>query len=200
MTGSNNWDAVYKWCSRWIPIVGGSILIFGAMFAGIKYIVGSELAASGWGNKIEKLDETIKPLPDAINSLKDRATKMETHWEDLAIKALSQQPPSKENTHAIKEALSTAKTANLKLSADIIREVGRKFIAAASKDPVAWDAALAILDYRTFLSSENIPATESPADTHYQFQLNLRPNPDIPTASVMFSAKVTQVGGQALPS
>lgn len=199
MTGPNMWDTVHKWCSKWMTAVGGIIVILGAMFAGVNYIVRSELAASGLGNRIERLEETIKPLPDAISSLRDRITKMETHWEDLAIKTLSQQPPSKQSSQAIKEALSTAQIANLKLSPDVIQEVGRKFIAAASRDPIAWDAALAILDYRTFLNSENTVATETPADTHYLFQLNLRPNPDIPTARVMVSVKVTQAGGQALP-
>lgn len=130
-----SWESIHRWCTRWLPIIGGVIVILGALFGGIKYVVSSEVA--GLVTSVQNLDTTLKPLPEAVNSLKDRATKMETHWEDLKIRDLSQRPTSKEGIDAIKKALAEAKDANIKLSTETIQESGTRFLLAADKNRAA---------------------------------------------------------------
>jgi len=57
------------------------------------------------------------------------------------------------------KTLNAAKAASLRIDSRIIRDVGNGFIEAAAKNPDAWDAALAFVNYRSFLNAEsfNLP-------------------------------------------
>jgi len=137
---------------RWsrLPVIGGFALIFGAIFGVIKYVVKSEI--SDMAHNIETMTTTLQPLPEAINSLKDRTTKIETHWEDLNVRTLSQKPVSKETAVAVKQVLEEAKSASLTLPAETIRSAGLKFVDASRTSGDAWDAVIAFLEYRSYLS------------------------------------------------
>jgi hypothetical protein len=148
-------DIFHQWCTKWLPIIGGLIAIVAAILGGIKYVVNSEI--SGMANDISMIKTSLLPLPQAISSLQDRATKMETHWEDLKIRGLSQTPNSKESINEVKQALVAAKNGSLKLNPELIKEAGAKFITAGKADKAAWDAALEFLRYRTFLNLDMVP-------------------------------------------
>lgn len=152
-------DHFHQWCARWLPIIGGFIVIAAAIFGSIKYIVNSEV--SGMANDITTIKNTLQPLPEAIHSLDIRITKLETRWDDLRLETLSQKPVSKETVGAVRQVLDEARSASLALPAESIRSTGIKFVDASQKSPDAWDAVTALLEYRSYLSLLNVPMNTS---------------------------------------
>ncbi len=189
-----SWESVNRWCKRWLGIIAAVVVILGGVYGIVRYIVKSEV--SEMAHNVETIGATLKPLPEAISSLKDRATKMETHWEDMKIRDLSQRPVSNESIGAINKALNEAKDANLKLSDETIQEAGNRFLLLASaKNRAAWDAALAFLDYRSSLNINSLPLalTPSTGTSKYRESVTIIPNPDHPEMHAAF--QVSFAGG-----
>lgn len=193
---TTSWDAFYNWCKKWLPVIGGFVVIGAAILGGIKYIVKSEV--SGIANDITAVKTTLQPLPESISSLKDRATKMETHWEDLKLREVSQKPTSKENVNAVKQSLDAARTAEVKPSLDAIKDAGDKLLLAGQKNPLAWDAAVAFLEYRTFINSGIVPFPLEPTinDTQYVYALRLKPNPVANQKGTVLAVRVKETPGE----
>jgi hypothetical protein len=174
---TTGWDLLHQWGVRWLPIIGGFIAVLVAIFSGIKYVVSSEV--SEMAHDITTIKNTIQPLPEAIHSLDNRTTKMETHWEDLKLSKLSLEPTSKENVAAVKRILQNSQASNLPLSSDTILEAGRRFLDVSTTNPSAWDAVNAILEYKTFLNSPAVPPITNPTPISAKFTINTKPNPNI---------------------
>jgi hypothetical protein len=189
----SSWDAVHKWSKKWLPTVGISVGVLAAMFGAIKYIVSSEV--SGMASDITTIKSTLQPIPDEIRSLENRMTKMETHWEDLKLKNLSQVPPSKESVEAIRQVLDEAQRTNVRLSTDTVENLGAGFLRVADKNPLAWDAAKAFLDYRSSLNVDALPLalTPSTGTSKYREAVTIIPNPEHPELHKAFS--VSFAGG-----
>jgi hypothetical protein len=191
------WDGLQKWCARWLPSIAAFIVIIGAIYAGVKYVARAEL--SGMANDISTIKSTLQPLPDAIHALENRMTRMETHWDDLKLKELSTQTPSKDTVDAVKTTLQEAKAANLRLSIQVIEEAGNRFLVTARRDRVAWDAALEFFTYRSFLNVDFLPLALTPSSgkSNYRQTLRIIPNPDHPEMHQV--AQVLFAGGYASP-
>src|SRR5207249_3836957 len=69
----------------------------------------------------------------------------------------------------------------------ILEQAGKKFISASEKNPAAWKAATAFLDYRSFLNSQFAPsfpdAQKVDADAPSLY-LNFTPLPPPPASTV----------------
>ena len=76
-----------------------------------------------------------------------------------------------ETTHV----LSQARAAKIKISADVIAATGKKFVDLSKNDPTAWNAALAFVNYRSFLNADEEPSLKNPdssATTTSYYRIN----------------------------
>jgi hypothetical protein len=90
---------------------------------------------------------TLEEIRSEIKELRGSQTRASFTQEVIA-------KPNQETAKALTATLQTAKKDKISLPPDAIDEGGKKFIAAATKIPEAWNAALAFLDYRSYL---NVP-------------------------------------------
>ncbi len=81
-----------------------------------------------------------------------------------------------------------AKDANIHLDKNLVRRVGHKFVEASDRSATAWDASLALVNYRSFLNANTHPTlgqlTVPPADAAYKISLHT----DASTAAAMQGA------------
>ena len=70
---------------------------------------------------------------------------------------LEQMNPASSKTSEIKQILSQSEKQKIKIPADVIEKMGKEFIAAAKDDPSAWESALALVNYRSFLNESDAP-------------------------------------------
>ena len=178
-----------KWANRWLGIVAGMVAIGAALFGGIRYIVSSEVSA------LRDDVKRLEALPDKIASLGERVARLEGQ---LNIKTAAAAPTSKEAADDAKKTLENAKSANLKFDVNVIRDAGDQFLSAGQKDPIAWDAALAFVEYRSWLNLSVSPVSGKAQgkNTNYRYQLNLIPNPDVHAQTTpVVAARVTEIFG-----
>lgn len=96
-----------------------------------------------------------------------------------------------------------AKQAKIAIDTSDIKQTGARIIEKSRSDPEAWDAALAFLDYRSFLASISftLPAGEirqisDPVVTHYDFgnnMLNFGKGATLATIGLIESADLPQI-------
>lgn len=130
---------------------------------------------------IEKSDGKLQTITDKLSALGERVAKIEGKLDGLRIQRLAMQPKIGANGKQASEILKAAKKDGTKLDPELITDVGKEFISAgvSSSDTHVWNAALAFLDYRSFLNSSFAPATDkfAPVDKTnptWSFALNFR--------------------------
>jgi hypothetical protein len=85
----------------------------------------------------------------------DRAwERRNSSYDALRLKQNSTNPSTVKDTVTI---LETAQKTGLKISEDVIREEGTKFVHAGEKNPEAWQAVSAFLNYRSYLNVNFTP-------------------------------------------
>jgi hypothetical protein len=112
---------------------------------------------------IEKSDGKLQTITDKLDTLGQRVAKIEGKLEAIKIQSLAMQPKKGVNGKQALEILNTAKKDGTRLDPKILTDAGKEFISAgiSSSDPAVWQAALAFLDYRSFLNSALAPATDT---------------------------------------
>lgn len=117
---------------------------------------------------IEKIDGKLQSTADKLDTLGQRVAKIEGKLDVLKIQSLATQPQKGGNAKKTSEILNAAKKEGTKLDPELVIDAGKQFISAgvSSSNPDIWNAALAFLDYRSFLNSSLAPATDkfSPRD------------------------------------
>jgi hypothetical protein len=71
---------------------------------------------------------------------------------DLQLKRASQNISNPKSVPEVKQVLADAKNGRIKIPSTTVASEGSKFIEAAIANPDAWSAALAFLEYRSFLN------------------------------------------------
>lgn len=85
----------------------------------------------------------------------------------MKLKQLSSIPPSPQGAAQAKAILKTAEDGKAKIDASIIGDVGKKFVDAGISSLDSWSAALAFLDYRSYLNADFTPPLVDPlANNH----------------------------------
>jgi len=126
-------------------------------------------------------------LPINWIPLGQRVAKIEGKLDVIKIQSLATQPQKGGNAKKTSEILSAAKKEGTKFEPDLITDAGKQFISigVSSSNPDVWNAALAFLDYRSFLNAALAPATDkfAPIDKeppgwaiHYNFGRPLIPS------------------------
>lgn len=87
---------------------------------------------------------------------------MEGKLDILKIQSLATQPQKGGNAKKTSEILNAAKKEGTKFEPDLITDAGKQFISigGSSSNPDVWNAALAFLDYRSFLNAALAPPTD----------------------------------------
>ncbi len=111
---------------------------------------------------IEKSDGKLQTITDKLDTLGQRVTKIEGKLEGFKIQNLAMQPNKAVNAKRASDILNTAKKEGTRLDPESITIAGKEFIAAgvSSSEPGVWNAALAFLDYRSFLNVALAPPTD----------------------------------------
>lgn len=99
---------------------------------------------------------------DRLDEVEKRLSSIETSLFTTRTAQLADKPTDKKSAAEVKTILQTAKNNSVRLPQDVVEQSGKAFIDAASKEPVAWDAALQFLDYRSFLNAQLTPPLPSP--------------------------------------
>jgi len=123
---------------------------------------------------------------------------------ELQIKKASEDAGSPESIKQAQDVLADATKRNIKISKEVVAKSGADFIAASPNSPQAWNAALAFLDYKSFLnSSAEIPVksenlTSASSSTHYDVQTPVgAPHPKFSVAGIVSkteAAKFNHIG------
>jgi hypothetical protein len=110
--------------------------------------------------------------------------------QGIRLSQAAADPADPKNIQEARLVLSEAKKTKTAIPATTIRAAGDKFIEVAQNDPQAWSAALAFVDYRSFLNGPNPP----PLSAYYP--LGMKENPDHVES---FQIKLSLPNGAKLP-
>jgi hypothetical protein len=150
--------------SDWLKTHGGSIatviVIFGALFGGMRYIINSEVG------DIRADVNTLKRDGSTLTAdLKSTNQKIDGLLKDALERAFP--PPSTSKAEirgSLKDAngiLQLAKNYQIKLNPELIANYGKR-VAALSSEPdvsdTAWHTLTTLLNYRAFLNTDFSPA------------------------------------------
>jgi hypothetical protein len=86
-----------------------------------------------------------------------RLPRAEARTIERRLQETSSNPANPENIQEVTEILVTAKSAGVRASSATIGKIGNKFINASREHPEAWAAAVAFVDYKSFLNSFAYP-------------------------------------------
>lgn len=129
--------------------------------------------ATSIGIVVALLGITLGSLYYSFSKVKEEATfqtnteskleKLNTDMVSLRALIASSQPLKSQNQKAAKELLAQARQKLVPpIPKSVVEQAGINFIEAASKEPTAWNAALAFLEYRSFLNASETPNITDP--------------------------------------
>lgn len=75
----------------------------------------------------------------------------------LRLQQNASNPSNPQSIAEVKQVLTTAKSAKIKIPQDIVDELGKRYVEATDKSPQAWDAALEFMGYKSFLNVDHAP-------------------------------------------
>lgn len=124
---------------------------------------------------------------ERLNSIESGIKSLTATVEAIRLRQVSENPTDLKNIVEVKELLKTAKTAGTKLNEEVVKNAGAKFIRAVNKNPDAWSAAAAFVDYKSFLNTalprgmQGLPQTTTVYDTtHYNVSsVDNQPRPKV---------------------
>lgn len=156
-------DETNRW-HQWAPTVGMVLSVLPwAFFLFSDYfgLLVDKRIDNKLGSITERSDTKVQSINGKLDDLGQRVAKIEGKLDALRIQRLAMQPKIGANGKQASEILNAARKSGTKLDPDLITDAGKQFISAGvrSSDPVVWNAALAFLDYRSFLNSALAPAT-----------------------------------------
>lgn len=173
------------------------IAIFAALFGGVKYIIGSEVAG---------MRSDIGTLKTDVSSLHGDVGKANARIDDLLAKALDRAFPAPDadkkkirgSLDDMKGILQLAKDQNIQLNPQLLATYGQQ-ISEISSDPdttdKAWNMLGSLLDYRSSLNAKDSPtAHESfinlPQGSELLAYANVRGRGKNGTATITFSNRL----------
>jgi len=158
----SGWKTVANWLRYW-GILGIFITVFVALLA-IVTTLGIFTT-----NRISQESEFRGGTQVRLTNIETRLGGIEASLLALRATQAANQPTDKKNIAEAKAILNAAIQSAIKLPPNVVERSGKAFIDAASKEPAAWDAAQAFLDYRSVLNVPSMPVGRITREftTHY---------------------------------
>jgi hypothetical protein len=124
-----------------------------------------------------------------------RLTDVEGALAAIRIRQLSGNPTDPQDIKEATDVLIAAKSNNLQVSKDVVLAAGKQFVEAVKKNPDAWTAAIAVLDYRSFLNVIQPPGEThlGSGQSHYNFESSFLLNPSQATLATIGAARAPDV-------
>lgn len=105
----------------------------------------------------------------ALGSIHQEIQDVKATLSAIQLKQLSSTPTTPGSLAEVKTVLATAKSNKIPIGSDALASAGKQFMDAAKTNASAWEAALAVIDYKSFLNAsaptfmqlENLPKTLS---------------------------------------
>lgn len=104
-------------------------------------------------NGITKNAEFRTHTEDRLTTIEGTLAKINATLDGTKLKQTSSNPASLESITEAKNVLTAAVANKTKIDPTIVKDAGVKFVEASQNAPAAWDAALAFLNYKSFLNS-----------------------------------------------
>ena len=169
---NNRLDVLRNFVNTWgVPAVP-VIVVLGALFAGMTYIIKSEVA--DMRNDISGLKGDVQNLTSGSTSTNQRIDgtnqRIDSLLKDALERAFPRSAASKgEVRGSLKQAdeiLQLAKNYNIKLNPQLVASYGKQ-VADISNDPAAsatgaWRTLINLLNYRAFLNTDSYPRVFEP--------------------------------------
>jgi len=130
-----------------------------------------------------------------------RLPRAEARIIERKLQEMTDNPANPQNILDATQLIATAKAERIRVRPSVIGYAGKKFVKIANDDPVAWNATLAFLDYRSFLNADFVPSlghlTPATGKSKYLFSIGTKPNPDYSGTQKAFT--VFTAGGYSTP-
>jgi hypothetical protein len=148
--------------------VGTIGTVIGLFLALVAITLGSLYQSFG---HVEKEATFRTETKDTLDHINDHLKKIESTLSTIQLTSAASDPVNPKNALEAKRLVTVAHQNSVQLPSAVIQENGQKFIEASEKSPVAWDTALAFLDYKSFVNTLaiNLPTIKpdaSRATTH----------------------------------
>jgi hypothetical protein len=197
------WQQISDWLKKRGGTITSIIVIFGALFAGIRYIVSSEVADIR--SDVATLKGDAKTLDDKLGATNQRIDGL---LKDALERAFPKPSPTatkaelKEDFKRVSDLLQFARSENIRLDPLLVSDYGKKVV-SLSTDPAisgaAWLTLTALLDYRSFLNVPMAPSIPNPVSGKGKFSVEFRaarlPNTSEGMLGVTFSQNAEMVTG-----
>ena len=125
------------------------------------------------GTAITRNSEFIGKTDARLNNVESSLKTLSTAVQEIRLKQVSGNPTDPQSIKEVQSLLRAAKSNNLKLSEDVLVEAGNNFVEATNKTPAAWSAALAFLEYRSFLNADLAPKAADFTPMRFNWQIDL---------------------------
>lgn len=114
---------------------------------------------------------------NTLSAINEHLGRIDQSLTAVQLRQTISQPTDRSDAIEAKKVIVSARENSVKLPADLIEQVGQKFLNASVENPPAWDTTLAMADYRSYLNGpelsleafyplDSIPSSNI-AHTHY---------------------------------
>jgi hypothetical protein len=171
-----------------IPLVALILIIPGWFVSGwFKYYLDHKDDA--FNSAIDsRIAAKVLPLNTKLQEFDVKLARIEVKLDDLLIQRFATQPTNSQSAIQAAQVLKNARSSGEKLDAELIVDAGKQFINA--KEVLhAWDAALAFIDYKSFLNSfaptvTTLQGQPRTVTTHYGIQYVGEHSPKVSTIGI----------------
>lgn len=202
-------DDLPKNVKKFLAWATGVLLLLGALFASIKYLVHSETSdlrtdVAQLGTKVAGLQDDLKKNQDALSKTNDKIDQLLSKALDRAFPEAKGAKPTQGALEGAGKIISLAKALDVKIDRMVLAKYGTA-VANLSEDPslghIAWNSLKQAIDYQSFLNKDFVPTLKNltpwPDNDQYRTSLSLLPDPSRPTGKA--SAEVFYAGGYVKP-
>jgi hypothetical protein len=138
----HGWQKLAHWAREWG--------IAGAIITTIVALVGITVGA------LYQSFSHVEKETEFRTKTTDHLVEIDKELLVLRISLSSAQPTKSQNQTAVKQLLADARERSISISPAVIQEAGATFVQAGLSDPGAWDVAMHLLNYKSFLTSIDV--------------------------------------------
>jgi outer membrane murein-binding lipoprotein Lpp len=155
-------DAVHRFLTKWVVPAASTVVLAGALFASVQYIIKSEVAdlKSDVSNLHSDIGSLTVNIATQHNDIGSTNARIDNILRDALERAFPKPTAGKaEITGSLKradDALRFAKSQNIDLGAQLVSAYGKQ-LTSLSGDRQAWKTLANVLGYRSFLNSKFLP-------------------------------------------
>jgi hypothetical protein len=119
-----------------------------------------------------------------IGEISARLDHLDQQMAAFQLTTLSKNATEGSTAHEVAQVLQAARQSSIQISPEVLRQAGDQFIEASVKQPLAWNAAIEIINYRSFVALEprkekTVPVPAN-ATTHFDmYAIPGKPSPKL---------------------